>query len=177
MAKQSLAITIGNPIMKFLLRSRWHKAASDNIMLITVTGRKTGQRYTTPVNYLEDEEAGILTVMTHKHRTWWRNLRDSAPVSVVLRGETLTGVGHVYAEGPELAERFYYYLSESPRLAPHLGVETDAEGQPVRASANAAVAGKVMVEVWLDGDYEEIDDEPDETGADGSEENSAESTR
>ena len=161
MANQNLTIRIGNPIMKLLLRSPLHKVASASIMLITVTGRKTGKRYTTPVNYIEDEEAGILTVLTHKHRTWWRNLRGSAPVSVVLRGERLEGVGYVYDEGNDLVDRFYDYLCAEPRLAPHLGVTLDADGIPDRASAESAAAGKVMVEVWLEGDYEEIT-EPEE---------------
>ena len=43
MAQQSLAIRIGNPLMKFFLRSPLHKVASASIMLITVTGRKTGK--------------------------------------------------------------------------------------------------------------------------------------
>jgi deazaflavin-dependent oxidoreductase (nitroreductase family) len=163
MAKQSLSIRIGNPIMKFLLRSPLHKVASANIMLITVTGRKSGKRYTTPVNYIEDEEAGILTVLTHKHRTWWRNLRGNAPVTVVLRRETLQGMGFVYDEGEALADRFYDYLCAEPRLAPHLGVALDEDGRPNRTAAAAAAAGKVMVEVWLDGDYEEIP--PEEANA------------
>ncbi|MEZ4679786.1 MAG: nitroreductase/quinone reductase family protein [Caldilineaceae bacterium] len=158
MAKRNFAIAIGNPIMKFMLRSPWHKVASKSIMLITVTGRKSGKRYTTPVNYIEDEDAGILTVLTHKHRTWWRNLRGNAPVAVVLRGERLTGVGHVYDEGAALTERFYEYLCAEPRLAPHLGVELNEHGTPDRAAAEKAAAGKVMVEVWLDGDYEEVDE-------------------
>lgn len=159
MAQQSLAIRIGNPIMKLMLRSPLHKIASASIMLITVTGRKSGKQYTTPVNYIEDEEAGILTVLTHKHRTWWRNLRGNAPVSVVLRGETLQGVGYLFDEGKDLADRFYDYLCTEPRLAPHLGVELDADGAPNRSSAEVAAAGKVMVEVWLDGDYEEVEEE------------------
>ena len=157
MAKQNLTITIGNPIMKFLLNSRWHKVASDNILLITVIGRKTGKQYTTPVNYIEDEEAGILTILTHSHRTWWRNLRGNAPVTVRLRGETLTGIGHVYEEGPQLADTFFEYLRAAPSLARHFGVELDEDGQPIRVAIEAAAIGKVMVEVWLDGDYEEVD--------------------
>ncbi len=159
MAKRSLAITIGNPIMKFLLRSRWHGVASANIILVTVTGRKTGKQYTTPVNYIEDEEAGILTVLTHQHRTWWRNLRGNAPVTVRLRGQTLTGSGRVYEEGPEQARLFYEYLCTAPKLAPHLGVTLDDDGQPLRSSAEAKAAGKVMVEIWLDGEYEEVEAE------------------
>jgi len=156
MAKPNLTIIIGNPIMKFLLRSRWHGAASDNVLLLTVTGRKTGKEYTTPVNYVENEEEGILTILTHRHRTWWRNLRGNAPVTVYLRGESVTGIGYAYEEGSQLADSFYTYMCATPNLARHFGVELDDDGQPIRASSDAAAAGKVMVEIWLDGDYEEI---------------------
>ena len=161
MAKRNLTITIGNPIMKFLLRSRWHTVASKELLLITVTGRKSGQQYTTPVNYVEDAESGILTILTHKHRTWWRNLRGEARVTVLLRGELLRGVGHVYEEGPELAERFYYYLCANPKLAHHFDVGLGENGQPIRAEAEKAAPNKVMVEVWLDGDYEEVEEAND----------------
>ena len=117
MAKRNLTIIIGNPLMKLLLRSPWHRVASQEIMLITVTGRKSGKRYTTPVNYVEDEESGILTVLTHQHRTWWRNLGDGAPVTVLVRGKTLTGTGYAYTAGSDLAERFFYYLSAHPNHA------------------------------------------------------------
>lgn len=163
MANQTLSLTIGNAIMKVLLRSPLHSVASNSIMLITVIGRKTAKTYTTPVNYIEDEEAGILTILSHQHRTWWRNLRGSAPVRVVLRGEQLGATGYIFESGPELVERFYAYLCEEPRLAPHLGVDTDEDGTPIYASAEAAAEGKVMIEVWLYGDYEEIDDEDEES--------------
>lgn len=159
MAKRNLTIIIGNPIMKLLLRSPWHRVASQEIMLITVTGRKSGKRYTTPVNYVEDEESGILTVLTHQHRTWWRNLGDGAPVTVLVRGKTLTGTGYAYTAGSDLAERFFYYLSAHPKLAQHFDVGLHPNGQPIRAAAEKAAPGKVMVEVWLDGDYAEVDED------------------
>ena len=46
--------------------------------LITVTGHRTGARYTTPVNNHRDRDTVL--VITKPCRTWWRNL-DFNPMS------------------------------------------------------------------------------------------------
>ncbi len=156
MAKLNLTLLIGNPLMKLMLRSRWHWNASEELMLITVTGRKSGKRYTTPVNYVQD--GNLLSVLTHAHRTWWRNLRGGAPVEVVLRGRKEKGMGFAY-EGEAAIERFYRHLQLMPKFAPLFDVAVDAEGQPLRASAESAAAGKVMVEIVLPAEDWEIEEE------------------
>ncbi len=82
-----------------LLRSRLHGLLSGGLMLVTVTGRRTGRRYTTPVNYVRRDD--VLTVFSRRERTWWRNLRGGAPVTVRLRGHDLGGFGEVVAAPPE----------------------------------------------------------------------------
>jgi len=156
MAKLNLTLLVGNPLLKVLLRSRWHWNASGELMLITVTGRKTGKRYTTPVNYVQD--GNLLSVLTHAHRTWWRNLRGGAPVEVVLRGRKEKGMGFAY-EGAAAVERFYRHLQLEPKFAPLFDIEVDADGQPVRAAAEKAAAGKVMVEIELPAEDWEIEED------------------
>ena len=39
----------GNDFMAWVLRSPFHGMLSKGMMLITITGRKTGKTYTTPV--------------------------------------------------------------------------------------------------------------------------------
>ncbi|MEZ4861624.1 MAG: nitroreductase family deazaflavin-dependent oxidoreductase [Caldilineaceae bacterium] len=170
MAKRNLTLLFANPVMKFILRSPWHSMASNEVMLITVTGRKSGKRYTTPVNYIQDED--LLAVLSHSHRTWWRNLRGGAPVMVVLRGKTEKATAYAYDTPDEVVERFYEHLQAAPKYAEIFNVELDEEGQPILASAAAAAAGKVMVDVWLDeweGEITEADDENHHTvdNADG----------
>ena len=58
-------------------------------MLISFTGRKSGKVYTTPVEYMRDENT--LTVFTQRQRTWWKNLQGGADVTVRLRGHDLSG--------------------------------------------------------------------------------------
>lgn len=41
----------GNDFMAWVLRSPFHGMLSNGMMLITITGRKTGKTYTTPVGY------------------------------------------------------------------------------------------------------------------------------
>lgn len=61
----------GNDFVKFFLRTPLHVFMGD-LMIITVTGRKTGKKYSTPVGFYR--EHGILWVLTSRNRTWWRNL-------------------------------------------------------------------------------------------------------
>jgi hypothetical protein len=70
---QHLLIRIGNHFMKLILRSPLHSLVSENAMIITSTGRKSGKIYTTPVNYVRD--AGALIILSQDDRTWWKNLR------------------------------------------------------------------------------------------------------
>ena len=85
-------------------------------MLVSVAGRKTGRIYTTPVNYIRDGDA--LTVISRRYRTWWRNLRGGAPVTLRLRGRDLRGTGEVTAVGGEAV------AAALTRLRPRLSADT-----------------------------------------------------
>ena len=75
---------------RVILRSRFHRLMSRTVMLMIVTGRKTGRRYTIPVDYIRDGDT--ITADTSRHRIWWRNLRGGAPVSLLVGGRLLKGV-------------------------------------------------------------------------------------
>ena len=90
---------LANGIMRALLRSPLHGLVSNRVMLITVSGRKSGRLYTTPVNYVRDGD--IITVISRRNRTWWRNLRGGAQVTVRVRGKDLKGVAEVVVDDKE----------------------------------------------------------------------------
>jgi deazaflavin-dependent oxidoreductase (nitroreductase family) len=87
---------LANGTMKLVLRSPLHGLVSKHAMLITVTGRKSGRLYTTPVNYVR--EGDTITVVSRANRTWWRNLRGGAPVAVRVSGKDLKGVAEVVVD-------------------------------------------------------------------------------
>ena len=51
-----------NGVVDFVLRSRFHWLLSRGLTLITVTGRRSGRRYTIPVGYLETPDALVVLV-------------------------------------------------------------------------------------------------------------------
>lgn len=78
---------IMNPLVGLLLRTPLHGLVSEDLMLLTFTGRKTGREYSTPVGYVrQGDEVSIFT-----HSPWWKNLRDGAPVKMRIQGQTYQG--------------------------------------------------------------------------------------
>lgn len=73
------------------------------ILLLTTTGRKTGQARTRPVVYTDDD--GRLVVVAARggddhHPAWWLNLRDTGRAAVQVGKERYDVVAHE-VDGPE----------------------------------------------------------------------------
>ena len=119
---------LANPAMRVILRSPLHALVSGSTMLVTVTGRRSGQTYTTPVNYVR--EGDTVTVFSWCDRTWWRNLRGGAPVTLRLRGRDLRGTGEVAAVGGEAVAAALTRLR--PRLSPDMASRLAREGVMIR---------------------------------------------
>jgi deazaflavin-dependent oxidoreductase (nitroreductase family) len=111
---RNLINRIDNIFIKPLLRSPLHGLVSGQLMLIKVTGRKSGKIYVTPVAY--SREGNTITAFTRKERKWWRNLQGGAPVVVRVRGRDLCGDAQVYTQKTrdiEPAMKAFY-----PRMSP-----------------------------------------------------------
>jgi len=123
---------VANPAMRVILRSPLHGMASGSTMLVTVTGRKSGNTYTTPVNYVRDGDT--ISVFSLRGRTWWRNLRGGALVAVIVRGRELRGFGEVAATDSESVAAALKAMR--PQLSP--------------ASLSRLARGGVMIRIRLD---------------------------
>jgi hypothetical protein len=137
-----------NPIMASLLRSPFHGLLSRNTMLITVRGRRTGRRMTTPVNYVRRGDE-LLTV-SFRSRTWWRNLRGGpTPVELLLAGARRAGQATVVENEPEVEAGLADLIARSPGAARFLGVRLDAAGRPNAADLAHAARPRVVIRTWL----------------------------
>jgi deazaflavin-dependent oxidoreductase (nitroreductase family) len=88
-----------NPIVKFILKSPLHGLLSDNTLLLTFTGRKSGKAYSTPISYAYDGE--MVTLITNRKHGWWKNLEHESPVTMQLRGQAKQGRAQVAQAVPE----------------------------------------------------------------------------
>ncbi len=96
-------------------------------MILTVTGAKTGTRYTTPVQYVRD--GNHLLVLSQRHRLWWRNIRSRPAVEVLLKGKTVRTRARLL-EGADARPALENLLRLNPRLTKFYGLETDPDGAP-----------------------------------------------
>lgn len=135
-----------NPMMVWLLKSPVHGFISRNVMLTTVTGRKSGNQISTPTNYLRD--GNTLWVISWRERTWWRNLRGGANARVLLTGKSVEGRGQVIEEEKAVAQSLFDYYRKVPQVAKYVQISLDAAGLP--DSSDCERAAKKMVVVKID---------------------------
>lgn len=136
-----------NPFLTMILRSPLHPLLSGNTLALTYTGRKSGQIYTTPVNYVRDGDRLLAT--SYRSRTWWRNLRREAPVSLRLQGREVQATGQAIEDEAAAAEALSAYLSKAPGWARYFKVGLDAGGQPDRNDVARAAKERVMIQFQL----------------------------
>ena len=137
-----------NPIMIWLLKSPLHGFISKNVMLTTVTGRKSGKQISTPTNYLR--EGNTLWVISWRDRTWWKNLRGGAKVQVLLAGKTVQGRGQVIEEQSAVAQSLFDYYKQAPQTAKYVQIGLDAAGKPLVADCERAAQKMVVVRIDID---------------------------
>lgn len=148
MSQQNLFLNISNPIIALLLRSPLHGFLSRSTMLVTVTGRKSGKSYTTPVNYVR--QGNTLYTLSLRERSWWRNLRGGARVTLVLRGKEIRGKGTVIETNGGVAEALSAYLQLAPQYARYLRIQTDEQGHPATQDINDQAQSRVVVQIDIE---------------------------
>jgi hypothetical protein len=68
--------------------------------LVTYTGHTSGKLYIIPINYLRDGD--VLTIISLREHTWWRNFRNRANITVYLCGRLLVAVSSSLVSPPSL---------------------------------------------------------------------------
>src|SRR4030065_793576 len=91
-----------NSIMLWLLRSPLHPLLSGSTIVVTYTGRKSGNTYSLPVNYVRVGEE--LLIVSLSKRTWWRSLRGGAELTIRLRGKELPAPAEVFEDLTSVAQ-------------------------------------------------------------------------
>lgn len=127
-------MTIVNPAVGALLESPLHRLLSRALILLTITGRRSGRRFTFPVQYARDGDTVWIVPGRHERKTWWRNLLEPAPVELLIERKRLTGTGQAFLgdRDPKTVEAgMRVYLERFPKVERRLPAST-AESAIVR---------------------------------------------
>jgi deazaflavin-dependent oxidoreductase (nitroreductase family) len=113
----------GNDFMAWVLRSPLHGMLSNGMMLITITGRKTGKKYTTPVGYYFEGDS--MWVITSRERKWWRNLEGGAKVDMLLKRKPSHGFAETDLDEKSVEARMVEYLRHVPQAAKPMKIRVE----------------------------------------------------
>jgi hypothetical protein len=133
----------GNDFVKFFLKTPLHRFLG-NTMLITVTGCRTGRTYSTPVGFYRDGDC--LWIMTSRDRTWWRNVRNGAKVTLLLKGQTVGAFAQAELEQSAVEAHLLDYLRHMPMAAKPLGIRLERES-PNPEDVRRAARDRLFVRV------------------------------
>jgi deazaflavin-dependent oxidoreductase (nitroreductase family) len=136
-----------NVPMRRLLQLPFETPLSRRLMLLFLTGRKTGRSYRQPVSYVADGQ----TLLSPGGGNWKLNLREDQPVRVRLRGRDVQERPEFIDEPAEVERLLERMLTANPRLSsfiPFIG----PHGRIDQAKLAAAVAHGFCIVRWhLDG--------------------------
>ncbi len=140
-----------NRFVAFILRSPLCIFMS-GLLLITVTGRKSGRAISTPVNYVRDSardsarNGDTLLVTSKVDRTWWKNLRGGAPVTLRLQGKTYRATATVIEDRTAVEQELLRFFRLTKRTI--AGIHLTPEGQPTNLEKFARVVqSRVIIEI------------------------------
>ena len=117
-----------NPLARLLLRSPLNGLLGPTVLLLHVTGRKTGRRYDIPIGCVAIEDRLILVTVAR----WRVNLRGGGDVEVTRHG-VRRPMHALLDEDPASVAVAYDSVIEHlgwPRAARQLGIETDHGQRP-----------------------------------------------
>ncbi|HWX52864.1 MAG TPA: nitroreductase family deazaflavin-dependent oxidoreductase [Solirubrobacteraceae bacterium] len=128
-----------NPLMVALLRSRLHRLASKNFILLTVTGRKSGRSYTLPVTRHEQPDGSLVISAAG---SWRHNLQAGTDVRVTLEGRERTAHVTPVRDPAQAADVFAGLLDRSS--ARDVGVKVNVDRSPTPEEIKPVLANRVI---------------------------------
>jgi deazaflavin-dependent oxidoreductase (nitroreductase family) len=133
----------GNAFMKAIIVSPLHGLMGDGFALITVTGRKSGRRISTPVNV--SPQGLEFLVISYRNRTWWRNLLGGRSGELHHRGKSFPVSARILDQAAGVLPVLKSFFEQYPDRAKYFGVRTDAHGVVLREDLTRAAEERVAV--------------------------------
>jgi deazaflavin-dependent oxidoreductase (nitroreductase family) len=133
---------VGNVLARAVLQAPvLHRLVSNRMLIITVTGRRTGKRYCVPVGYVGID--GRLLIGTGGN--WYRNLRPDTPVEVLVRRQTMRMLPQVIDDLDTAFDLYGGIIRHNPMHGRYAKIRLDPDGQPDRGDLAAALKRGVRV--------------------------------
>jgi hypothetical protein len=114
------------------------------LMLLFLTGRKTGRTYRQPVSYVRDGDA----LLTPGGGSWKLNLVEGQPVRVRLQGRDVLAAPEIISDPDEVEALLAVMTSANAAVARFVRIPRGPDGRLQRAQLEAAVRYGFRVVRW-----------------------------
>jgi deazaflavin-dependent oxidoreductase (nitroreductase family) len=114
------------------------------LMLVFITGRKTGRSYRQPVSYVRDGTV----LLTPGGGKWKFNLTDGKPVRIRLRGKDVLVRPEIVRDPPEVQRLLRIMAAANPMIGRFIPIPKDPDGSFDQQSLNAALNYGFCIVRW-----------------------------
>ena len=116
--------------MIFILRSPFHFFVSHSVLVLYVTGAKTGKKYFIPVSFF-NTVTGLLTCVTDKPNIWWRNLTSIDEIKILFKGKEIQSKINTEPDDLDYIYPKLHALFEHSRIDGFFGGVGYKNGKPI----------------------------------------------
>jgi deazaflavin-dependent oxidoreductase (nitroreductase family) len=118
------------------------------ILLLTTTGRKSGQKRVTPLQYEEIEGKYYLGSARGTHSDWYRNIKADNRVEVRVKNRRFRGIAETVTDPVRIANFLEVRLRRHPRMMGLLMEKTHGlPRRPSREQLETLAASEAMVAI------------------------------
>jgi hypothetical protein len=131
-------IRMVNPLVRALLQSPMHGLADQSVVVLHLTGRRTGRRYSVPINYVMVDGRIVLVTIAR----WRVNLRGGADVELTWHGHRRPMRAWLEEDPAAVAVAYQSLINHLgwPAAGRRLGISTEADRKPTAVELRDAAA-------------------------------------
>lgn len=142
--RQARMMRYVNVPMRAVLSLPFRTPMSENLMLISYTGVKSGKAYLQPVSYARDGD----TLLTPGGGRWTLNLKGGRPVRLRLRGKTVPAHADLVGDPAEVERLLEVIAAGNPRAMRFLPIPRRADGRLDPAVLETALRHGFRIVRW-----------------------------
>jgi len=141
---QARMMRVINVPMRVVLGLPFATPLSGRLMLVFLTGRKTGRSYRQPVSYVRHGTA----LLTPGGGKWKLNLQEGRPERIRLRGRDVLARPDLVGDIDEVERLLGVMTAANPRVRAFVGIPTGPDGRLDRGRLETAVKYGFRVVRW-----------------------------
>ena len=142
--RQAMAMRIVNVPMRRVLALPFSTPLSKRLMLLYLTGRRTGRSYRQPVSYVKHEDS----LLTPGGGNWKLNLQPGRPERIRLDGRDVTARPDLIDDVDELDSALMIMAAVNPRSARFIPISRRDDGHFDRDGIVKAAAHGFRIVRW-----------------------------